>query len=181
MIGPVSNLTINSRFYSGKRPEPRPNIILPEFTVVMPVYKESLEAVIMPTVDSLNQAILSYERQGGCARILICEDGMQCISPDLQAARKDYYERQSIAWIARPPHSDDYTRKGRFKKASNMNFACELSLRVEELMESRRDESDDTSGGIEYEEALDMAIKESEGKAWAAGNIRMYVFATVLP
>lgn len=98
---------------------------------------------------------------------------MQCISPDLQAARKDYYERQSIAWIARPPHSDDYTRKGRFKKASNMNFACELSLRVEELMEGRRDESDDTSGGIEYEEALDMAIKESEGKAWAAGNIRM--------
>jgi hypothetical protein len=175
LVGPVSNLNMNSQFYSGKRPEPRPNIVLPDFTIVMPVYKESLEAVIMPTVDSLNQAILTYERQGGSARILICEDGMQCISPELQSARKDYYERQSIAWIARPPHSDAYIRKGRFKKASNMNFACELSLRVEELMAGRQDESDGARDGIEYEEALDMAMKESEGKAWAAGNVRLQV------
>jgi len=163
---------MNSQFYSGVKPTLRPELILPEVTIIMPVYKESLDTVISPTVKSLNEAITTYERQGGSARILVCEDGMQCISLELQEARRDFYDRQGIAWVARPPHSADFERKGRFKKASNMNFAMELSLRVEELMA----ETEGTDGSIEevsYKQAFQKTVEQSEGRAWAEGDIRM--------
>ena len=67
-----------------------------------------------------------------------------------------------------------------------MNFGCKLSLRVEELMDELRPEPDaddheaqlnwawnDEDEAEIYEEALAMAIDESEGVAWAAGNIRI--------
>jgi hypothetical protein len=67
-----------------------------------------------------------------------------------------------------------------------MNFACALSLRVEEIMDEIRPQptedevedwvwTDDDEGEI-YEEALQRALEESSGIAWAAGNIRMCVF-----
>lgn len=71
----------------------------------------------------------------------------------------------------------------RLIKASNMNFACALSLRVEEIMDEIRpvptpDEADhwiwtDDDEGEIYDEALQRALEESSGVAWAAGNIRM--------
>jgi len=64
-----------------------------------------------------------------------------------------------------------------------MNFACALSLRVEEIMDEIRpvptaDEADhwiwtDDDEGEIYDEALQRALEESGGVAWAAGNIRM--------
>jgi hypothetical protein len=174
IIGPVSNLQMNSQFYSGIRPTPRPELALPEVTVIMPVYKESLETVIAPTVKSLNEAITTYERQGGSARILVCEDGMQCISSELQGSRRDFYDRQSMAWVARPPQSADFERKGRFKKASNMNFAMELSLRVEELM-TEAGTTDERTEEVSYRQAFDKAVEQSQGRAWAEGDIRMCV------
>jgi hypothetical protein len=67
-----------------------------------------------------------------------------------------------------------------------MNFGCKLSLRVEELMDELRPTppEDDHEAQLNwawndedeaeiYEEALAMAIDESEGVAWAAGNIRI--------
>jgi hypothetical protein len=41
----------------------------------MPVYKEGLEGVIKPTVQSVKQAIATYELQGGTANIFINDDG----------------------------------------------------------------------------------------------------------
>jgi hypothetical protein len=46
----------------------------------MPVYKEGLEGVIKPTVQSVKQAIATYELQGGTANIFINDDG-SALSP----------------------------------------------------------------------------------------------------
>lgn len=67
-----------------------------------------------------------------------------------------------------------------------MNFGNRLSLRVEEIMDELRPEpaEDDHEAQLNwvwtdedekeiYEEALAMAIEESNGVAWAAGNIRV--------
>jgi hypothetical protein len=48
---------------------------LPHVTIQMPVYKEGLEGVIKPTVQSVKQAIATYELQGGTANIFINDDG----------------------------------------------------------------------------------------------------------
>ncbi len=50
--------------------------------------------------------------------------------------RVAFYETNDIAYIARPGHNvNGYTRAGRFKKASNMNFCLGVSRRVSALMQ----------------------------------------------
>ena len=158
---------------------------LPHVTVWLPVYKESLEEVIIPTVESLKAAQAVYERQGGSVSILVCDDGLQLIHADQAEERKRFYYNHSMAFVARPPHGvDGFERRGRFKKASNMNFAIQLSLRVEEIMDDLRPEAHMALGGASYfwheqdeldlyETALKLAKDETEGRAWAAGNVRM--------
>ncbi|WVQ83998.1 hypothetical protein IAT38_006143 [Cryptococcus sp. DSM 104549] len=183
ILGPVAQCHQNSAFYSGKAPE-RMTGRLPHITIQMPVYKEGLEGVIIPTVESLKKAITTYERQGGSVNIFVFDDGMQLWDEDEQEIRKAYYDRNNIGWTARPKHGKDgFIRKGRFKKASNMNFGNRLSLRVEEIMDELRPTaeemedpnwvwSDDDERDI-YDEALAKALEESDGIAWAAGNIRI--------
>ncbi len=90
---------------------------LPHITIQMPVYKEGLEGVIIPTVESLKKAITTYERQGGSVNIFVCDDGMQIWDPEEAEIRQAYYDRNNIGWTARPKHGKDgYIRKGRFKK-----------------------------------------------------------------
>ena len=48
-------------------------------TVQCPVYKEGLEAVIVPTVKSVQIAIAHYESLGGTASIVVNDDGMQIL------------------------------------------------------------------------------------------------------
>ncbi len=108
---------------------------------------------------------------------------MQCLN-DLDAEeRRDYYHRNGIGYVSRPPHGKDgFVRKGRFKKASNMNFALALSLRVEELLDnasstprSSLQDPFETSIESDYKQALQQAVAESNGRAQAAGDIRMWV------
>ncbi|WRT65029.1 uncharacterized protein IL334_001971 [Kwoniella shivajii] len=183
MFGPVAQCHQNSSFYSGKAPA-RMTGRLPHITIQMPVYKEGLEGVIIPTVESLKKAITTYERQGGSVNIFVFDDGMQLWDEEEQEIRKAYYDRNNIGWTARPKHGKDgFIRKGRFKKASNMNFGNRLSLRVEEIMDELRpngeEESDpnwhwsDEDEREIYDEALARSLEESEGIAWAAGNIRV--------
>jgi len=110
---------------------------LPHITIQMPVYKEGLEGVIIPTVESLKKAITtyvfwhltillllmdSYERQGGSVNIFIFDDGMQIWDEEEQEIRKAYYDRNNIGWTARPKHNHEgFIRKGRFKK---VRLAC---------------------------------------------------------
>ncbi|WWD22045.1 hypothetical protein CI109_106533 [Kwoniella shandongensis] len=183
MFGPVAQCHQNSAYYSGKAPE-RMTGRLPHVTIQMPVYKEGLEGVIIPTVESLKKAITTYERQGGSVNIFVFDDGMQLWDEEEQEIRKAYYDRNNIGWTARPKHGKDgFIRKGRFKKASNMNFGNRLSIRVEEIMDELRPVQEDPNDPNWiwtdedereiYEEGLAKALEESEGIAWAAGNIRI--------
>jgi len=75
----------NSKYYSAKPPQPLDRDFrqgLPHVTIQMPVYKEGLEAVIKPTVQSVKQAIATYEMQGGTANILINDDGSKHLYTD---------------------------------------------------------------------------------------------------
>ncbi|TYJ52434.1 hypothetical protein B9479_006975, partial [Cryptococcus floricola] len=178
ILGPIRQVTQKSRYFSGIAPK-RTMGDLPHVTVQLPVYKESLEEVIMPTVESLKKAITTYERQGGSVGVLVCDDGLQLLSQAEADRRRRFYFNNSIAFVARPGHGvDGFVRKGRFKKAGNMNFAAALSLRVEEIMDDIRPVNsvdhpwNDIDENKIYEHALEMALAEKEGKAWAEGNIR---------
>lgn len=172
--GPIRQMQVNSRFYSAVR-SPRLRSNLPHVTIQCPVYKEGLTAVIEPTVKSIKQAISTYELQGGSANIFINDDGMQLISKEEQQARKDFYADNGIGWTARPKHgSEGFVRKGKFKKASNMNYGLMLSCAVEEkLLRYRRHASwtqDDENAC--YEICLAEVLAEKP-RAWCQGNIRV--------
>lgn len=55
------------------------------------------------------------------------------MSEDQQRERTNFYQDNNIAWVARPKNNSEcgYVRKGKFKKASNMNFALNVSTKVE--------------------------------------------------
>lgn len=184
LIGPISQTERNSKYFSGQPPVRTEKIgqALPHVTIQCPVYKEGLRAVIMPTIESLKAAISVYEMQGGSANIFINDDGMQLLSEHDAQLRRDYYSENHIGWIARPKHNEDpasadpiFIRQGRFKKASNMNYALAVSSRVEEKLADY-----DRSGGwtqLDEDDAYAMCLQEvldeDMGKTWAEGNIRI--------
>ncbi|KAF1811332.1 hypothetical protein P152DRAFT_515290 [Eremomyces bilateralis CBS 781.70] len=191
---PLSGLSGNSIFYSAKPPiiARHKNYELPHITIQMPVYKEGLKGVIIPTVTSLLAAVRHYEEQGGTVSIYVNDDGMQIVKPELQEARKAFYEINSIGWCSRPGHCDKeinegdvvFLRKGQFKKASNMNYCLDFSIRVEDellrLIEATCRERGCTSEELSVEEeeelygkALNAMIESDEGRTWAAGNVRL--------
>lgn len=187
ILGPISQLNMNTRFYSGVSPRQldRNIVQLPHVTIQMPVYKEGLVAVIQPTILSLKAAISTYEMQGGTANIFINDDGMQLI-PDADAqARRDFYEEHSIGWVARPGHNPEgkghdetkrtFNRKGKFKKASNMNYALSVSNKVEDklMYVNRHPAWTQSEEYAAYDECLRQVLEEAEGEAWAEGNIRV--------
>ncbi|KAL7003933.1 hypothetical protein EMMF5_006526 [Cystobasidiomycetes sp. EMM_F5] len=179
-LGPVAQMHENSRYYSGKRP-PRMKAPLPPFV-------------------SLQKAIQTYELQGGSVNILVCDDGMQLLNEEDFATRKAFYDANTIAYVARPKHSKHYQRAGRFKKASNLNIALELTIRVEVLMHELRPRSSSSASwsfGDEeqlYERCLHTALSETvkrsradengvqpeEFRVWAAGNIRIGEFILII-
>ncbi|EHK45775.1 uncharacterized protein TrAtP1_012832 [Trichoderma atroviride] len=175
IFGPIRQLTINSKFYSARPPPRLQSAILPHVTIQCPVYKEGLQGVIMPTVKSIKQAMSTYELQGGSANMFINDDGLQLISEEDRLARIEFYADNSIGWVARPKHGENgFTRKGKFKKASNMNFALMISCKVEEKLQAieRPPEWSQNDEAMAYEEAL-KEVLEADGRAWADGNIRM--------
>ncbi|RMZ88564.1 hypothetical protein DV736_g4198, partial [Chaetothyriales sp. CBS 134916] len=176
-IGPIQQMNINSKHYSAI-PVQRITRDFPHVTIQCPVYKESLAEVIQPTIVSIKKAISTYELQGGSANIFINDDGLQLIDDEQREERMAFYANNGIGWVARPPHSSEpggFQRKGKFKKASNMNFALALSCSMEDkLLDIKRgsgwtsvDEADATSW------ALEQAVADTNGLAWADGNIRI--------
>jgi hypothetical protein len=111
---------------------------LPHITIQMPVYKESLETVLAPSIESLKKAMQTYARQGGTSTIFINDDGLRLLSAPDRDERLAYYANHNIGWVSRPKHDDrpgGFKRPGRFKKASNMNYGLELSLKAERHLE----------------------------------------------
>ncbi|KAK9365295.1 glycosyl transferase family group 2-domain-containing protein [Lipomyces kononenkoae] len=177
-FGPVSQMRTNSATYSAVKP-PRlssATIQLPHVTVQCPVYKESLSGVIDPTMQSLLKAITTYELQGGSASIFVNDDGMQLIPEEEAQKRRKYYAEHRIGYVARPPDGKgSFRRRGRFKKASNMNYCLDISNRVEEKLQviERHDKWTDDDENQAYEQALAAVIEEEKGDCWAAGDIRV--------
>jgi hypothetical protein len=68
-FGPIGGIKCNSRFFSAIRPSLAraysEGFTPPPITIQMPVYKEGLEGVIKPTINSLKEAISHYESHGG--------------------------------------------------------------------------------------------------------------------
>lgn len=166
----------NSRYYSAMLPRRLENRQLPHVTIQCPVYKEGLASVIAPTVKSLKQAMSTYELQGGSANMFINDDGLQLISAEERQARIEFYADHSIGWTARPKHGkDDFVRKGKFKKASNMNYGLMISNHVEEKLAlvERSEHWHQSDEAVEYARCLSEVLEEEEGRAWADGNIRV--------
>lgn len=174
LFGPVRQMTINSKFYSARAPPRIQAATLPHITIQCPVYKEGLSSVIAPTVKSIKQAISTYELQGGSANMFINDDGLQIIDEEERRARIEFYADHSIGWTARPKHGDNFVRKGKFKKASNMNFGLHISCMVEEKLALIQRPVDWTQAdeAQAYERCLKEAL-EDNGRAWADGNIRV--------
>jgi hypothetical protein len=177
IIGPIQQMNINSKHYSAKT-VPRLTRDLPHVTIQAPVYKESLEEVIQPTIVSIKKAISTYELQGGSANIFVNDDGLQLISEEEREARMAFYADNGIGWVARPAHSKEpggFQRKGKFKKASNMNFALALSCSMEDkLLDLKRGSAWTSTDEAEATQwALEQAIADKGGIAWADGNIRI--------
>ncbi|KAH7890394.1 glycosyl transferase family group 2-domain-containing protein [Phlebopus sp. FC_14] len=149
-IGPIAHYHENSRFYSAVPPKPNKAVdaALPHITIQMPVYKEGLEAVLAPSIESLKRAMQTYARQGGTSSIFVNDDGLRLLPPEEAAARISFYAMHNIGWVARPGHKynkrsnpSGFNRAGRFKKASNMNYALDLSLRMERILEQLQSET----------------------------------------
>ncbi|KAI9729930.1 MAG: hypothetical protein M1818_008370 [Claussenomyces sp. TS43310] len=134
LFGPTSQCFSNSRSFSGRsprrlRPEDGP---LPHVTIQIPVYTEGL-AVVEPTIQSLKAAISTYEMQGGTANIFLNDDGLMLMDDETAARRIETYRMHDIGWVARPKHNPSpenkehsFLRRGKFKKASNMNYGLEI-------------------------------------------------------
>ncbi|KAH7412026.1 glycosyl transferase family group 2-domain-containing protein [Phaeosphaeria sp. MPI-PUGE-AT-0046c] len=185
IFGSLQPLKTNSRYYSAKISRRLHRDVhgqLPHVTIQMPVYKEGLEGVIKPTVQSIKKAISTYELQGGTANIFVNDDGMQLISQEDALERQEFYEENCIGWVARPKHNPvpepgerRFTRRGKFKKASNMNYALRLSLQVEEKLATveRDDKWSQLQENQVYEAALEGVLADRAGEAWADGSIRV--------
>ena len=178
IFGPVSQLQTNSKFYSAhpvQRLDAR-NGPLPHVTIQCPVYKEGLDAVIRPTVASLQAAIHHYRSCGGTANIFVNDDGMQLLSPEDAAERKQFYLEHGIGWVARPPHApgaaglERFIRRGKFKKASNMNYALGISIKVEDKLAEVDDPEHQEKS---YHRCLAEVLEDEKGRAWAEGDIRV--------
>ncbi len=123
---------------------------------------------------SIKKAMQTYARQGGSSSIFVHDDGLQLIPEAERQERVRFYVDNGLGWVARPKHDDSedgFKRRGRFKKASNMNYGLALSLRMEEHISKLELESaekasvtDSTAsepGGEDIEEqALRLAVEE---------------------
>ena len=182
LFGPTDQMNQNSKYYSGKAPCRLSRGDLPHVTIQCPVYKEGLWSVIDPTVKSLKAAMATYEMQGGTANIFVNDDGMQLISPEEAQTRQEYYDQNRIGWVARPKHNPKpadgqpaFIRAGKFKKASNMNYAMAVSSRLEDKLLQYERHSGWTQADEQslYHDCMESIKEEDEGRTWAGGNVRM--------
>lgn len=199
IVGPIGGLKENSRTYSCIKPNLHQAYALgfhpPHITIQMPVYKEGMDTVIIPTVRSLQAAISFYESRGGTASIFINDDGMRMISEEEAQARRDFYQDNDIGWVSRPMDgAEGFVRRGKFKKASNMNYALNISQLVEAYLQeaviakcAEDPELRDTNELLleEHEldelvgQCLDRVLRENP-EAMAAGNIRIGEFILIV-
>ncbi|KAF8065367.1 glycosyl transferase family group 2-domain-containing protein [Lyophyllum atratum] len=192
IFGPVAQYHENSQYYSAIKPEPNPEIDsnLPHITIQLPVYKESLELVIGPSVFSIKKAMQTYARQGGTSAIFICDDGLQLLREEEREERIAFYANHNIGWCARPGHEGGeggFKRAGKFKKASNMNYGLAISLKLEKFLAQLIAEgAEEDPGDCLEDRAMRMAAEEifeetgRRWKPWCANGKSMRVGEIIL-
>ncbi|KMQ48021.1 Nucleotide-diphospho-sugar transferase domain-containing protein [Trichophyton rubrum] len=116
----------------------------------------------------------------GTATIFVNDDGLAYLTEEQREERISFYHDNNIGWVSRPKNNQDgYIRKGRFKKASNMNFALNVSNKVEDKLLEMLAETLETTEMIDasQEEAYyKLALQEvlgSDSRIKAAGDIRI--------
>ncbi|KAH9941252.1 glycosyl transferase family group 2-domain-containing protein [Epithele typhae] len=172
-LGPIAQFHKNSKYYSAVKP--RPNKIvdnaLPHITIQMPVYKEGLDTVLAPSIESIKKAMQTYARQGGTSTIFINDDGLRLLPVEERDARILFYANHGIGWVARPKHDNaagGFKRAGRFKKASNMNYALALSLKAEkhlsQLLSQEKGPNASAPGGSDERMRYGMQYQNHDGE-----------------
>lgn len=153
----------------------------PNITILMPVYKENLRAVMVPTVRSLIPSIHSYQLAAGKVNILVADDGLQLISEKDRRERIDFYSEMGLGWVARPRHGlNGYARRGKFKKASNLNNTCYTAVATEELLKSAATaqtappvRASTSAHRDQIVEDFVRALSDSRNLDWAGGDVRL--------
>lgn len=130
---PISYITRDSKYYVCDK-----NVIMndtsityPHITIQIPVYKESFEHVIKPTLSNVISSCKYYENnfKNASYTIFVNDDGLMTdlLTNDEKNERMDFYRKNYITYIARPSKN----RYGKFKKAGNMNFCLRQAVEVE--------------------------------------------------
>ena len=115
----------NSKYYSGLE---IPDFYVqseeyPHITIQIPVYKENLQNTIKPTLlHCCREADRYMDETGAYCNIIVCDDGYNLISENDRIERVSFYKDIGVGFTARP-HPSLYPRRGRFKKAGNLNFS----------------------------------------------------------
>jgi len=133
----------------------------------------------------------TYARQGGTSAIFVNDDGLQLLGAEEREERIAFYADHNIGWVARPAHSNDpdgFKRPGRFKKASNMNYGLQLSLKLEKHLKElvAAGESDGEGLGCLEDKAMNMALEEifeetgGRWKPWASNGKSIRVGEIIL-
>lgn len=196
--------------YCSVIPENKPkNAKWMDVTIQIPVYKESLQEVLMPTLKSCMISRDHYARKSGAkCNIVLCDDGMMAYLKNNFAAaemlwetivatkgryfklsqllgkipkpsrrhlkglsskavyevfhRMLYYYHNNIGFVAR----STFDRRGKFKKASNLNSHLRLVWGAEQLSEI---------DNMSFEDALIENSHNSDGSRFImfGGNIRI--------
>eukprot|EP00934_Nitzschia_sp_Nitz4_P007226 Nitzschia sp. Nitz4//scaffold7_size249615//86824//89908//NITZ4_001163-RA/size249615-processed-gene-0.135-mRNA-1//1//CDS//3329558400//7216//frame0 len=173
---PAKAFRTNTKYCSMIPEEKRPNDEWLDCTIQIPVYKESLQEVLMPTLKSCIASRDYYNRvTGSKVNIVMCDDGMMALLKDNFAAaemlwetidatngrvfklsqllqkvprpsrrhlkglssrsvyevfhRMLFYYHYDIGFVARSTHD----RRGKFKKASNVNTHLRLVWGAEQI------------------------------------------------
>ena len=127
LIVPGSWLKTNSRHYTwdvfqgrdvvGACPPPL------DLMIQVPVYKESFEETIRPTLENAVAACERYiadvSGSSATARIFVNDDGLAVVSAEERRVRGEFYTSNSFVldYSSRPANG----RRGKFKKAGNLN------------------------------------------------------------
>jgi len=199
----------NSKYFSIVPEKKNPEDEWLSVTIQIPVYKEGLDDVLGPTLDSCIRARDHYQRHTGAScNIVVCDDGMMSflrdnfsaaemlweninetkgrlpIKPLLKrvprAARRHlaglrskniievfhrmlYYYHHDIGFCAR--HTLD--RRGKFKKASNLNTHLKLVFGAQQVM--------DASAEISFEDACHEVAHNEDGSrdVMYGGNVNI--------
>ena len=111
---PTRKLSTNNKYYLSTPPPMPPHTPYPPITIQVPIYTEDFEQVVKLTLD--NALTAAHQYPGPC-NIVVCDDGLQVLPQADVDTRVSYYQRHGVGCIARPKNG----RRGRFKKAGNLN------------------------------------------------------------